>query len=158
MGKNLLPGILLIAALLSSLAAQTQSSQSELASKIKDAIKSKEPNWEFSSPRREADANSTYYHWKSGQEDIECRVFVTDSQQAATAKLNEYAHHVPIPPKERLKTPGDEALLFQGVNTDGCMILFRRGNIFVHLNGTSVVNAKRFAKHLDDLFRSSKNE
>jgi len=80
-------------------------------------------------------------------------IYVTDSQDEAAAKLNEFAHYVPIPPKERLKSPGDEALLFQGVNTDECMILFRRGNIFVHLNGSSVADAKRFAKHLDDLFR-----
>jgi hypothetical protein len=90
---------------------------------------------------------------KLEEQQIDVHIYVIDSQDAAAAKLNEFAHYVPIPPKERLKSPGDEALLFQGVNTDECMILFRRGNIFVHLNGSSVADAKRFAKHLDDLFR-----
>ena len=141
-----------------SLPAQTTSSQSELASKIETAIKSQEPAWEFSPTPRDARANSTVCHWKSGPEQIDIHVFVTDSAEAAVGKLNEFAQQVPIAPKERLKTLGDEALMYQGVNTKACMILFRRDNIVIHLNGSSVADAKRFAKHLDDLFRNSKNE
>ncbi len=32
-----------------------------------------------------------------------------------------------------------------------CMILFRRANVFVQLNGSSPVHAQRFMKHLDGL-------
>jgi hypothetical protein len=140
--------LLVIAGVAGSLTFQTPSSDS---SSIENCIRTKEPAWELSVKKVKPD--STSYRWKLGAKQIDVHVFVTDSQQAAAAKFNEYGQHVPIPPKERLKSPGDEALLFQGVNTDECMILFRRGNIFVHLNGTSVADAKRFAKHLDDLFR-----
>jgi hypothetical protein len=128
---------------------QTQGSDSSV---IENSIKAKEPAWELSAKKIKRD--STFYRWESGQQRIYMNIFVTDSPQAAAAKLNQVAQQVPITPKERPKTPGDEALLYQGVNTNECMILFRRGNIFVHLNGSSVANAKRFAKHLDDLFRS----
>ncbi len=144
--------LLLVIALAGSLNPQTEGSQSALASSIENSIKSKEPGWEFSAPAREAQPNSTLYRWKSGEERIRARVFVTDSPEAAAKQLNEFSRHVPVPPKVKLKSPGDEALLYQGENTNGCMILFRRGNVFVSLSGSSVVHAKRFAKHLDDLF------
>jgi hypothetical protein len=140
--------LLVIAGVASSLTFQTPSSDSSL---IENCIRSKEPAWQLSAKKIKPD--STSYRWKLGEQQIDVHIYVTDSQDAAAAKLNEFAHYVPIPPKERLKSPGDEALLFQGVNTDECMILFRRGNVFVHLNGSSVADAKRFAKHLDDLFR-----
>ena len=137
------------------LAAQTHSSQSVLPSEIENAVKNKEPAWELSAKKVKPD--STSYRWKLEEQQIDVHIYVTDSQDAAAAKLNEFAHYVPIPPKERLKSPGDEALLFQGVNTDECMILLRRGNVFIRLNGSSVADAKRFAKHLDDLFRPSES-
>ncbi len=142
--------LFLTAALAGSLTVQAQGSQSSM---IENSIKQKEPAWEFSSPARESEPKSTFYRWKSGQEWIDIRVFVTDSPQTAAAQLKEFARHVPVPPKEKLRGQGDEALLYQSANTSGCMILFRRGNVFVHVNGSSLIHAKRFAGHLDDLFR-----
>ena len=77
---------------------------------------------------------------------------MADSPEGAAAKFQEFSRHMPVPWKEKLKGRGDEALVWQGANTDQCMILFRRGNVLVQLNGSSSLHAKRFIKHLDDLF------
>ena len=84
MTTTLLFGLLLIAGVVGSLLPQTQASQS---SKIENFIKSKEPAWQFSSPAREAEPESTFYQWQKGEEWIYFRVFVTDSKQAAAANL-----------------------------------------------------------------------
>ena len=131
-------GLLLIAGVVGSLIPQTQASKS---SKIENFIKSKEPAWQFSSPAREAEPESTFYQWQKGEEWIYFRVFVTDSKQAAAAKFKEFSRHMPVPWKEKLRGTGDEALLCQSANTNACMILFRRGNVFLQLNGSSADNA-----------------
>ena len=135
-----------------SLTLQTQGSQSDL---IENSIKSKEPAWELSS--KKVKRESTTYKWKSGEQRVDIRVYVTDSPQKAAAKLSEFSQYVPVTPKERLKSLGDEALLYQGRNTNDCMILFRGGNVFVHLNASSAVNGKRFAKHLAEILDKDNN-
>jgi hypothetical protein len=118
---------------------------------IENSIKSKEPAWELS--RKETQPKSTIYRWKSGSERVEADVFIMASPTAASDEFKEVIRRMPVPPKEKLKGLGDEALLWQSPNTSGCMILFHRSNVFFHMDGSSVANAKRFAKHLDDLFR-----
>lgn len=137
-----------IAGLACSLISQTQGSQSDL---IENSIKSKEPAWELSSKEEKRD--STNYKWKWEEQWIDIHVYVTDSPQKAAAKLSEFSQFVPVTPKERLKSLGDEAMLYQGLNTNDCMILFRRGKVFVQLKASSVVNGKRFARHLADFFK-----
>ena len=139
---------LFIVALVGLLAGQTQQVQST----IENSIKAKEPAWELSA--REAQTKSTIYRWKSGRERVEVEVFVTASLAAAAAKFQDFIRHMPVPPKEKVNGLGDEALLWQSPNTDVCMILFRRSNVFFHINGSLPTNAKRFAKHLDDLVSS----
>jgi len=142
----MMQAFLFIIAVLAGSVGPTQELQS---STIEASIKSKEPGWELSA--KETEAKSTLYRWKSGRESVEVLVFVTASPQAAADKLEEYARHVPVPPKEKVQGLGEKALLFQSQNTDVCMILFRRSNVFFHINGSLPANAKRFAKHLDDL-------
>jgi len=139
-----------------SLAAQTRSSQTELSSKIETAIKSQEPAWELSG--KEAQPKSTIYRWKLGSERVEADVFMMASPTAATDEFREFIRRMPVAPKEKLEGLGEEAWLWQSPNTSGCMILFHRSNVFFHMDSSSVADAKRFAKHLDDLFRNSKNE
>lgn len=134
-----------------SLAAQTRSSKSAPAAEIENAIKSKEPAWELSD--KEAQPKSTIYRWNLGSERVEADVFMMASPSAATDEFKEFIRRMPVPPKEKLKGLGDEALLWQSPNTSGCMILFHTSTVFFHIDGTSVANTKRFAKHLDDLFR-----
>lgn len=136
---------LLIVALVGLLGGQTR----ELQATIENSIKVKEPAWELSA--KESEPKSTIYRWKSGREWVEIHVFVTASPQAAAAKFQDFARHIPVPPKEKVDGLGDEALLWQSPNTDVCMLLFRGSNVFFHLNGSLPTNAKRFAKHLDDL-------
>ena len=121
----------------------------EVQSTIENSIKAKEPAWELSA--KEAQTKSTIYRWKSGRESVEVEVFVTASPEAAAAKFQGFIRHMPVPSKEKLEGFGDEALLWQSPNTDVCMLLFRRSNVFFHINGSMPTNAKRFAKHLDDL-------
>ncbi|MDX6305377.1 MAG: hypothetical protein QOI77_2346 [Blastocatellia bacterium] len=136
---------LLIVALVGLLGGQTR----DLQATIENSIKVKEPAWELSA--KEAQTKSTIYRWKSGRERVEIEVFVTASPGAAAAKFQDFARHIPVPPKEKVDGLGDEALLWQSPNTDVCMLLFRRSNVFFHINGSLPTNAKRFAKHLDDL-------
>jgi len=137
--------LMTVVAFAGSTFAQSQAPQSVA---IESAIKSNEPAWELSA--KEKQPTSMIYRWKSGGEKVEAEVFVTASPKEAADKLQEFIHHMPVPPKERLHGLGDEALLWQSPNTNGCMILFRRGNVFFHMDGSLVVHAKRFAKHLDD--------
>jgi hypothetical protein len=136
---------LLIVALVGLLGGQTR----ELQATIENSIKLKEPAWELSA--KESEPKSTFYRWISGREWVEIHVFVTASPQAAADQLEEYARHVPVPPKEKVQGLGEKALFYQSQNTDVCMILFRRSDVFFHINGSMPTNAKRFAKHLDDL-------
>jgi hypothetical protein len=136
---------LFIVALVGLLSGQARGVQST----IENSIKAKEPAWELSA--KEAQTKSTIYRWKSGREKVEVEVFVTASPGAAAAKFQDFARHIPIPPKEKVDGLGDEALLWQSPNTNVCMILFLRSNVFFHINGSLPTNAKRFAKHLDDL-------
>lgn len=136
---------LLIVALVGLLGGQTR----ELQATIENSTKVKEPAWELSA--KESEPKSTFYRWKSGREWVEIHVFVTASPKAAAAKFQDFIWHMPVPPKEKLEGLGDEALLWQSPNTDVCMLLFRRSNVFFHINGSTPTNAKRFAKHLDDL-------
>ena len=117
---------------------------------IENSIKSKEPAWELSG--KEKQPKSTIYRWKSGTERVEADVWIMDSPTAAIGEFKEFIRRMPVPPKEKLKGLGDEALLWQSPNTTGCMIVFHRANVFFHMDGSSVTDAKRFAKHLDDLF------
>jgi|SRR6267154_3571877 len=139
---------LFIVTLVGLLGGQTR----ELQSTIENSIKVKEPAWELSA--KETEPKSTFYRWKSGRESVEVHVYVTASPQAAADQLEEYARHVPVPPKEKVQGLGEKALFYQSPNTDVCMILFRRSNVFFHLNASLATNAKRFAKHLDDLLAS----
>ena len=141
--------LILMTGIVGVLAAQNQTAHS---SKIEKAIKSKEPGWKFSSPAREAEPKSTFYRWTSGKEWIDVRVFVLNSPAAAHEQLMEFGRHIPVPPKAKLQGFGDEALLWQSPNTTVCTIMFRRANVFVQLGGSSSVHAKRFLKHLDEVF------
>lgn len=142
--KTLLACFLLMSAFASLNSGQTQQPKS---SKIESSMRLKEPEWVLS--KTEAQSKSTIYRWNSGQEGVVAEVFVTASPAAAAAKFREFKRRVPVPPKEKLKRLGDEALLWQSENTKGCMILFRRSNVFIHINGTLLIDAQRFAGHLD---------
>ena len=147
--KTLPACFLFIASLAGLLTGQTQLPQSSMLEK---SMKIKEPAWELS--KKEDRPKSTIYRWKSGQERVDVEVFATASQEAAAAKFQDFIRHMPVPPKEKVNGLGDEALLWQSPNTDGCMILFRRSNVFFHIDGSLVTHAKRFAGHLDDLVKT----
>lgn len=126
----------------SSMAAVTQ----DVLTSIEGSIKDNEPTWQLSA--REQQPKSIIYRWKAGKEIVVAEVFVTSSKQAASDLLQEHAFRVPIPPKQKLKSLGDEALLYQSGNAANGMILFRRSNVFILLTGSSVPNARRFANHI----------
>lgn len=113
---------------------------------IEGSVKSNEPAWQLS--EKEQQPNSTIYRWKSGQEEVVAEVFVTPSKQAASDLLQKYAFRVPVPPKEKPKDLGDEALVFQSSDVAGGMILFRESNVFILITGSSITVAKRFANHI----------
>jgi hypothetical protein len=123
--------------------------QTRELSMVENSIKAKEPAWELSA--KEVQTKSTIYRWKSGRERVEVEVFVTASPEAAAAKFQDFIRHMPVPPRGKVDGLGDEALLWQSPNTDVCMILFRRRNVFFHINGSLPAHARRFAGHLDDL-------
>ena len=112
---------------------------------IEDSIRSNEPTWQLSAKERQP--KSTIYRWKAGNENVVAEVFVTSSKQAASDLLQEHAFRVPVPPKQKLKDLGDEALLYQSGSAAG-MILFRRSNVFILLTGSSLTHARRFANHI----------
>jgi hypothetical protein len=121
----------------------------EIQSKIESSIKSKESGWELA--KKEVGPESTIYRWKSGSDRVTMEAFVLDSSQSAEAKLKEFTWRVPVPPKERLQEPGDQAVLYQGAVRKSCMLLYRRSHVFVQLNSNTPENATRFARHIDDV-------
>lgn len=124
----------------------------ELTWLIETSIKDKEPEWRLVA--KEAESRSTIYRWKSGQENILAQVFSAESEQAASDMLHKFAMRFAVPPKARPKDLGEEALLFQRGNASGGTILFKKSNVFVHINGSSIVNARRFALHILDLIET----
>ena len=121
----------------------------DMQSKIESSIKSKESNWVLA--KKEVQPESTIYRWKSDSDWVTMEVFVLGSAQLAKQKLAQYRRRVPVPPKEKLQEPGDESLLYQSDTGTSCMLLFRRAHLFVQLNSNTQVNAKRFARHVNDL-------
>ena len=67
--------------------------------------------------------------------------------------MHRFAMRFAVPPKARPKDLGEEALLFQVGKASGT-ILFRKSNVFVHINGSSITNARRFALHIIELIAS----
>lgn len=118
----------------------------ELSSLIEGSIKNNEPAWHLSAKERQPD--STIYRWKSGREIVAVEVFVTASKQAASDLLQKNVLRVPVPPKERVKGLGDEALLYQSRNAANGMVFFRKSNVFVRITGNSAPSARRFADHI----------
>ena len=125
-----------------SMAAVTQ----DLLSLIEGSVKDNEPTWQLSAKERLP--KSTIYRWKAGNEKVVAEVFVTSSKQAASDLLQEHAFRVPVPPKQKLKDLGDEALLYQSGSAANGMILFRRSNVFILLTGSSLTHTRRFASHI----------
>ena len=78
-------------------------------------------------------------------------VFLTTCKQAASDLLKKFEFRVPVPPKERPKGLGDEALLYQTGNSGSSMILFRKSNVFILITGSSVMDARRFSDHIADV-------
>lgn len=113
-------------------------SRLQLSSLIESSMKDKEPNWRLYS--KEAEPRSTIYIWKSGKDILVAKVFVTASEQAASDTFRKYARRFAVPPKERLKDLGDEALIFQSDNFPSGSLLFRNRVL------------KRVAANLADLF------
>lgn len=144
--KTLPACFLFILALAGLLTGQSQEVQPSM---IEKSMKIKEPAWELT--KKEAEPKSTIYRWKSGREKVTAEVFVTASPEAAAAKFQEFKRRMPVPPKKKLQGLGDEALLWQSLNTDGCMILFRKSNVFFHIDGSVLNDAQRLAGHLDNL-------
>ena len=118
----------------------------DVLSSIEGSIKNNEPTWQLSAKERQP--KSTIYRWKAGNENVVAEVFVTSSKQAASDLLQEHAFRVPVPPKQKLKDLGDEALLYQSGSAANGMILFRRSNVFILLTGSSLSHARRFANHI----------
>lgn len=140
--KSLLICCLLVGLGSSSMAGVTQD---DLAS-IENSIKRNEPAWALSA--KEVQPSSTIYRWKAGQQAVVTEIFLTASNQEASGLLEKFALRVPVPPKEKPKGLGDEALLFQTADTGGGMILFRKGNAFILITGSSMADERRFAKHI----------
>jgi len=118
----------------------------ELSSLIEPSIKVKEPEWRLVA--KEAQSGSTIYRWKFGREIVAVEIFVTASKQAASDLLQKNVLRVPVPPKEKVKGLGDEALLYQSGNAANGMVFFRKSNVFVRITGSSAPNARRFADHI----------
>jgi len=113
---------------------------------IEDSVKINDPTWQLSA--REQQPKSTIYRWKLGQDNVVAEVFLTSSKEAASDLLQQHAFRVPVPPKEKLKGIGDEALLYQSSAAPNGMILFRKSNVFILITGSSVLNARKFANHI----------
>ena len=121
----------------------------DLPSLIERAMKEKEPNWQLY--RTESTPRSTIYMWKLGEDVVQVEIFVTASEQAASDAFSKIALRFNVPPKERPKDLGDEALIFQSERFTSGSILFRKGSVFIKIGGSPMVDMKRFATHFAEL-------
>lgn len=118
-----------------------------VSAQLESFLKEKEPDWPLVKKEIEVDS-IRYYLRKSLRQSIDVRIRFASSEQAASEMLSQHAMVYSIGPKARPKDVGDEAILFQGHNSDSGTLLFRRGKVFFRASGSSVKIARRIALHI----------
>lgn len=94
--------------------------------------------------QKDSTSNGDVYRWRKGADIAWVEIATIASPQDAKQLLDKRAMTVTVDTQRRIDDLGDEALLFQGKT--GCMILLRKGNVFLHVYGSSANVARQFAQ------------
>lgn len=122
---------------------------SSLLEKIESPAARQGLDWKLS--RKEFRERSSSYQWESKGSSGGLSIASTGSQEEASTMLHKTMMRVSVGPKTKLTGLGDEAFLYYSDRQHGCMILFRKLNVFVHMTGSSVTVVERLGRRFADL-------
>jgi len=114
--------------------------------RVVEHIQAKEPAWNLN--RKEDLDNGRVFHWQSGKQRVDVSIVILASSEEAKAYLYNKINQVPVPYKSKMENLGDEAVLYQSEGTTRCMLLMRRGTIFIQVNADEFTNGKKFAEYV----------
>jgi len=129
---------------------------SALLEKLEISVKDSEPNWKLE--RKEPQANSTTYCWKSAAKEVTVEITSTASAQEALNMLKSTAMRVPVAPKPVTQSIGDKAVLYKMDRADSSMLLYTKSNIFVKVSASDFNDTDRFARLIADQIPSKSNK
>src|SRR5262245_36911665 len=118
----------------------------EIFERVRRYIEEKEPAWKLD--RKEDLNDGQVFHWKSDKQRATVSIVTFSSEDETKSHLLKNVNRVPVAYKSKIDDLGDEAFLYQSVGSRRCMLLIRKGTVFIQVNADECADAEKFAKYI----------
>ena len=118
----------------------------EIFERVRRYIEEKEPAWKLD--RKEDLNDGQVFHWKSDKQRATVSIVTFSSEDETKSHLLKNVNRVPVAYKSKIDDLGDEAFFYQSVGSRRCMLLIRKGTVFIQVNADECADAEKFAKYI----------
>ncbi len=137
----------LVVAFSSNLIAIVKDKPDSIFERTEETRKRSDPGWNLA--RKEAVKDGATYWWASSNQVVSVYISVAASQGAASELLDQLKMRITTATKP-LTELGDEAVLSKGEKVEACVVIIRKSNVVVQINGPSLGVSKKWARMILD--------